>query len=371
MQNIAISRRLILGLSGAAKIIQAHINHFTSKRIEIDIYHQKSKDMRYNRNVKTIKVQNIFSKNNDYTFATNIKKKISNKKYDLKIGHGDDWSSDLVFIHNLNARLQEELFDKPKTHLNPNDQVQKELLENHRFNHIIANSELVKKDLVSRYKITNEEITVIYPGYDESIFNVHRKKQLKPTALKNHGVPISAFKIGFYTSGGFNKRGIDIFIDTIKLLPGHILNEAFIIVVGKTEDKSAINQTLKSIGLKENQFKIFNPIQDVLSLLCLADIIVHPAYFEEFGMIVQEAMAIGIPVISSNNVGAMEINPNQIITLPNKPNAQIFAEQLSDLYQDSFKYNQLSDISAEKTKNNTFSNHLKKLDEVILKLTNQ
>ena len=208
-------------------------------------------------------------------------------------------------------------------------------------------------------------ISVIYPGYDESIFNLQNKNRIKEASHLQHGVPQNGFNIGFYTSGGFNKRGIDIFIDTLRLLPKSILANSFIIIVGKTDDQKKINIELKSVGLKESQFKIFEPIQDVLSLLCLSDIIVHPAYFEEFGMIVQEALATGIPVLSSLKVGATEINQNVLITSPEKPEAAIFASQLEVIFNDSIKYKQLSELSAHSTLKNTFKFHLEKLDGVI------
>lgn len=365
MEHIAISRRLILGLSGAAKIIQSHVNHFSDKGVRIDIYHQKSKKMTYGQNVRTQTISNFFAKNTDLTFANTIKKKLDPKKYDVRIGHGDDWSSNLVFVHNLNARLHEELYHEAKTKLNPNDVVQKELLENHRFNHLIANSYLTKSDLIERYGIPAQEISVIYPGYDESVFNLQNKNRIKEASHLQHGVPQNGFKIGFYTSGGFNKRGIDIFIHTLRLLPKSILDNSFIIIVGKTDDQKKIMLELKSVGLKESQLKIFEPIQDVLSLLCLSDIIVHPAYFEEFGMIVQEALAIGIPVLSSLKVGAIEINQNQLIIVPKKPDAEIFANQLEVLFNDSTKYKLLSELSAHSTLKNTFKFHLEKLDDVI------
>jgi UDP-glucose:(heptosyl)LPS alpha-1,3-glucosyltransferase len=368
LEHIAISRRLILGLSGAAKIIQSHVNHFSDKGVKIDIYHQKSKKMTYGHNVRTQKISNFFAKNTDLTFAKTVQKKLDPKKYDVRIGHGDDWSSNLVFVHNLNARLHEELYHEAKTKLNPNDIVQKELLENHRFTHLIANSLLTKNDIIERYGIPSQEISVIYPGYDESIFNLQNKNRIKEASHLKHGVPQNGFKIGFYTSGGFNKRGIDIFIDTLRLIPQTILDNSFIIIVGKTDDQKKIRLELKSVGLKESQFKIFEPIQDVLSLLCLSDIIVHPAYFEEFGMIVQEALAIGIPVLSSLKVGAIEINQNQLIIAPNKPDAETFSNQLEVLFNDSSKYKQLSELSANSTLKNTFKFHLEKLDNVIKNL---
>jgi glycosyltransferase involved in cell wall biosynthesis len=76
--------------------------------------------------------------------------------------------------------------------------------------------------------------------------------------------------------------------------------------VGKTgDDKESIRAYVKDIGL-ENVVTFLDPVpeKDMQKLYTSHDVLVLPSYNEAIGLAVPEAMACGLPTITSDTVGA-------------------------------------------------------------------
>ena len=61
------------------------------------------------------------------------------------------------------------------------------------------------------------------------------------------------------------------------------------------------------------------------------DLLLHPAKLEAFGMIVPEALSLGIPVLSSKETGASKINPELQNIISYKEPILIWAKHTRDI----------------------------------------
>lgn len=87
--------------------------------------------------------------------------------------------------------------------------------------------------------------------------------------------------------------------------------------------------------------------QDVAELLQMADIYVHPAAFEGFGIAAAEAMSAGKPVIASNVPGlAQVVGDAGILVPPGDPSA--LAQEVRSLIHSSERRSQLSRAAVER-----------------------
>ena len=69
---------------------------------------------------------------------------------------------------------------------------------------------------------------------------------------------------------------------------------------------------LEKIGLEDHEkanIEILGYVKNKESFYRKIDLLLHPAKLEAFGMIVPEALSLGIPVLSSKETGASIINP--------------------------------------------------------------
>lgn len=170
---------------------------------------------------------------------------------------------------------------------------------------VIANSELVKRALVARYAIAAERVDVQYPGYDVNRFRSGDTPALRSEARRALGLSADVPLVGFVTSGDFDKRGLDTMLGVAARMRA-VRSDLHCLVVGsKRLPGTAAEHALSRSGHLHHRPKGARPELWMAAL----DVFVYPAVFEEFGMVVLEAMALGVPVLTSACVGAAECLP--------------------------------------------------------------
>ncbi len=94
---------------------------------------------------------------------------------------------------------------------------------------------------------------------------------------------------------------IEIFDRILKKMPARL------IIVGEGPEKKPIQKLCKELGIIDNVLFVGNS-HEVDKILCFSDLFLLPSEHESFGLVALEAMACGVPVISSNAGGLPEVN---------------------------------------------------------------
>lgn len=100
---------------------------------------------------------------------------------------------------------------------------------------------------------------------------------------------------------GFRTKGLDRSIQALAALPKAILSQTRLYVVGAGEKRPYARQAAR-LGVTDRVI-FLGPRDDVPRLLVSADLLVHPAYHENTGTVLLEALASGLPVVASGVCG--------------------------------------------------------------------
>ena len=207
---------------------------------------------------------------------------------------------------------------------------------------IIANSQMVKRGLVEKYGIPDTTIEVLYPGYDPVRYNPATREESRSAARQRLGVKDNEYLIGLITSGQFEKRGLDVFLDCIEKLRHQRPQIRALIVGGRHAPGS-----LQSHSLFKTGAVLYKPVTSVPEkYFSTLDAFLYPARYEEFGIVVLEAMAMGIPVISSGTVGAAELlaqSADQLIVPATESRTTDYCRRVAQLLD--MRHEQLTDLS--------------------------
>lgn len=271
----------------------------------------------------------------------NLRKKL---KPEITVGHGDILEQDVATLHNSVFLASELIHGKP---LDPKAEMaltHGPLLKNQGFRKIIANSVLMKNDLVKRFQIAAEKIVVVYPALDTKVFHP------KPVSKLTDKVTVA-----LVTSGNFKKRGLDLFSEAIDLLPAELKAKASFRVIGKDKPSFPVSSLIH-----------FDPPQDnIEDYFRSIDVFVLPARIEEFGRVVIEAMGCGLPVITTDKVGAGELlegESRRCVIPSHDPRA--LSSAISEMIVDEPMRVRLGKLNAETVLKNSEDNVYAKFDEV-------
>ncbi|MBN1550042.1 N-acetyl-alpha-D-glucosaminyl L-malate synthase BshA [bacterium] len=204
---------------------------------------------------------------------------------------------------------------------------------------VTAVSEFLKQKTLMNYHI-DKEIEVIHNFVDTEQF-----KPIENERFRHHIAPNNE-RILIHTSNFRElKRVPDIIriLDLVKkVLP------AKLVLIGDGPDRSECERLTRELHLQKDV--IFLGKQDGLpELLSAADIFLMPSQSESFGLAALEAMACGVPVVSSSVGGLPELNiHNQTGFIAEIGDIEIMAKYTLQLLQNEKRYTIFSQNARER-----------------------
>lgn len=163
---------------------------------------------------------------------------------------------------------------------------------------ITSVSESLKRDTLKFFNI-KKKIQVISNFIDNSEF-------VAPTTCQRAQFATSDEKILIHVS---NLRAVKRIADVLNIFKTvHQKIASKLIIIGEGPDMEIINQFLEIHPHLIDKIKLLGKVSDLYKILQISDLFLLPSEQESFGLAALEAMAAGIPVVSSNAGGIPEVN---------------------------------------------------------------
>jgi len=170
------------------------------------------------------------------------------------------------------------------------------IFKGHRFKKIIAISELVKKSIIENYNVEESFIEVIYNGVDLQRFRPENKDIYRKEIRKAYSIDEDAFTV-FFAGSGFERKGLEFLFKAAELVP----NQLTLLIAGKGSEHRYKRM------IKRQRVIFCGPQKDIHKYYAASDAFIFPAIYEPFGNVHLEALASGLPVITTRQSGAAEI----------------------------------------------------------------
>ncbi|MBK5913167.1 glycosyltransferase family 4 protein [Rhodocyclus purpureus] len=171
------------------------------------------------------------------------------------------------------------------------------LFRSPRLKAVICISRMVRDEIKANFGIDDARLHVIYNGIDLDRFNP-RLQQHRQEVRSHYGIDAAA-PLFIFVGSGFERKGLAALL---RNLPP----AAWLLVVGKDRRQSHYEDMAKSLGIGA-RVRFAGPQKDVGKLYGAADAFVFPTIYEPFGNVVLEAMATGLPVLTTTTCGGAEL----------------------------------------------------------------
>lgn len=178
--------------------------------------------------------------------------------------------------------------------------LEKKLFTSPRLKAVVANSNRVKADIIRHYGLPEKKIYVIYNGIDAKSVPYsewERKRLRKELGIKETDIVL------LFVGSGFERKGLKFLIRALGQFKDR--NDIKLLVVGKGKQKNYLEEARDS-GVSDKVI-FTGPVKGALAFYQAGDVFVLPSIYEPFSNACLEAMAAGLPVVTSRVNGASEI----------------------------------------------------------------
>ncbi|MCL1966075.1 MAG: glycosyltransferase family 4 protein, partial [Candidatus Bathyarchaeota archaeon] len=201
-----------------------------------------------------------------------------------------------------------------------------------RANRIIAVSDFTRQELKKYYNIPENRIHVIHNGVDTNKFQPAKDKQKIKTELglnPNDHIILSVGRL-------YARKGLFTLIDTLSTVIKQFPNTKLVISgKGQSNEMTKLHTHAKHLAVEKNiLFTGYYPDQKLPKLYQAADIFAFSTFYEHHPFAILEALATGLPVVTTTVGGiaeTIETGKNGLLVQPS--NSKQFADAILYLLQ--------------------------------------
>ncbi|HKW88725.1 MAG TPA: glycosyltransferase family 4 protein [Candidatus Acidoferrales bacterium] len=209
-----------------------------------------------------------------------------------------------------------------------------------------------------------EPLPVIYLGLDHHIFSTETRRRLRNAARRDLGLLSNQFVL-LLIGNDWRNKGLGCLLEALAQLRDLPI---YVLVVG--QDDSSSYRKLIQRNECARQIEFLSPRKDVEFLYAAADAYVGPSQEDTFALPPAEAMACGLPVITSTTNGTSEIIQDGIdgLLLRNPSDSNELASLIRKLYESSSLRERMGAKAAEKMLQFSWERNGREMTDLLLQV---
>jgi len=161
-------------------------------------------------------------------------------------------------------------------------------------------SERLKRDLCRHYREAAADVIVVPNGVDADRFGTRNRVLYREKVRQEHDIPLEA-PVLLFIGGDWERKGVPCLIKALSLVRRH---DVRLLVVGGGEAETY--QCLARDVQIEGRVTFVSHSKEIHRYYAACDILAFPTLYEPFGLVILEAMASGLPVITSRLAGVAD-----------------------------------------------------------------
>ncbi len=170
----------------------------------------------------------------------------------------------------------------------------------------ICVSELVGRSLANTFGLPADRIRVLYNGVDLQRFRPRVGNESVDQLRRELGLERGQRAV-IFVGNGFARKGLGVLLRAWSSLAG----APILLVAGADRSAATYQRDARRFGIGD-RVRFLGPRRDIERLFQACDALALPSMFEPFGNVALEAMAAGLPVLTTSACGVAEVLPDEM-----------------------------------------------------------
>lgn len=311
--KLAIVRQRYNPFGGAERFVERALQALAQQNLHVTLVTRHWPDAEKGRDVRICNPFHLGRLWRDAGFARSVQRLIGAGEFDLVQSHeripgcsifraGDGVHATWL---DLRAR-QQSVLGRCFTRWHPWHRytlaAEAEMFHHPALRAVICNSQMVRDDIAHRFGVPQDRLHVIHNGVDLDHFHPGLRVQHRASMRAQLGIAEET-PVVLYVGSGFARKGVP---QLLQAMAGMRRANAVAVIVGKDKHSRRMQQLADKLGLA-GRVHFAGPQQDVRPWYGMADALALPTLYDPFPNVVLEALACGLPVMTTLTCGAAEV----------------------------------------------------------------
>jgi UDP-glucose:(heptosyl)LPS alpha-1,3-glucosyltransferase len=252
----------------------------------------------------TIRVKGMQNHSRREDFVKQLQPHLEKENYDLVIGFNKMPGLDIYYAADTcfqaKARAQHNFFYRWTQRYRSSVAFEKAVFSPESKTKILLIAEKQQKEFAEYYQTDAGRFYLLPPGIERDRVAPANAKKIRHAVRKEFGIQDQEFLL-LMVGSGFKTKGLDRSLEALAALPEHLRKRCRLFVIGK-DHPEMFERLAKKLGVV-TQLYFLGGRADVPRFFLAADLLLHPAYNENTGTVLLEALAAGLPVLTTDVCG--------------------------------------------------------------------
>lgn len=247
-------------------------------------------------------------------FAKDVERHVRTEHYDLVYGLGRTWTQDVLRLgggsHATYLELAHEAtrvgFKRLRAPFERKHsawlEIERRAFSDPRLARVVVNARMVQQDIMCRYGLPADRFELIYNGVDTQRFTPARRAAGGAALRRDCGIPAEAL-VALFLGSGYGRKGLD---GVLRAFAASRHRSAHLIVVGYDSAQSSFQSLAATLGVAARTH-FLGGRRDAEDCFAAGDLYLLPTRYDPFANTTLEALATGLPVLTTLTNGAHEL----------------------------------------------------------------
>lgn len=237
-------------------------------------------------------------------FAKELKSIFAKKQYDLIVGFNKMPGLDIYYAadtcYQAKARALRGLWYRFTPRYKHLIAFEKAVFAEDSKTVILLLAKQQQAEFVKYYQTQRSRFHLLPPGIEKDRIAPANSQEIRKNLRADFHITDDEFLL-LMVGSGFKTKGLDRILIGIADLPDQIKKRTRLFIIGKDHAEPFLQQA-KKLAISE-QIHFLGGRYDIPEFLLGADLLLHPAYNENTGTVLLEALAAGLPVLTTDVCG--------------------------------------------------------------------